>query len=67
VFHNQYPKESLANELLKYDEEISHYNANRSGTKSDNDWAEHIISYYREAMSYNTLDALRRRGFDICQ
>ena len=67
VFHNQYPKDSLVNELLKYDEEITNYNTTRSGTKSNNDWAAHIINYYREAMSYNTLDALRRRGFDIAQ
>ena len=27
----------------------------------------HIIGYYREAMAYKTLDALRRRGFDVKQ
>ena len=60
-----YRQDNLVPELLEYDDQIKEYNATRSGTKSDNDWASHIISYYREAMDYHTLDALRRRGFDI--
>ena len=51
--------------LKGYDAEITRYNATRSGTKSDNDWAAHIISYYDEAMDYNMKEALRHRGFDI--
>ena len=65
IFSNEYPQESLVPDLLDYDETIKEYNATRSGTKTDNDWASHIISYYQEAMSYCTLNALRRRGFDI--
>ncbi len=53
--------------LLDYDAEIKRYNATRAGEKTDNDWAGHIVDYYREAMSYNTLGALRRRGFDVRQ
>ncbi len=65
IFKNRYREDSMLPDLMAYDKEITEYNATRSGTKTDNDWAEHIISYYREAMSYNTLDALRRRGFDV--
>ncbi len=65
IFKNRYREDSMLPDLMAYDKEIKEYNATRSGTKTDNDWAEHIISYYREAMSYNTLDALRRRGFDV--
>lgn len=67
IYHNKYRQDSMVRELLDYDEEIQQYNKTRSGTKSDNDWCEHIISYYREAMGYHTLAALRRRGFDVCQ
>lgn len=65
IFKNRYREDSMLPDLMAYDKEITEYNATRSGTKTDNDWAEHIVSYYREAMSYNTLDALRRRGFDV--
>ena len=65
IHHNMYRQDNMVPELMAYDSEIKEYNATRSGSKSDNDWAEHIVSYYREAMGYNTLDALRRRGFDI--
>lgn len=57
--------DNLCDELLEYDKEISVYNATRSGTRSDNDWASHIVDYYRMAMSYQMLAAVRRRGFDV--
>lgn len=65
IFKNKYREGSMVSELMDYDREISEYNATRAGTKTDNDWADHIIGYYREAMSYKTLDMLRRRGFDV--
>ena len=67
VFHaNSYsPDASLIDGLKQYDADVTEYNATRSGTKSDNDWGAHIISYYSEAMGYHMLDALRARGFDI--
>lgn len=65
IHNNQYGTDDyLLPELDNYDAEISRYNATRSGTRSDNDWVSHILEYYKEAMSYHTLDALRRRGFD---
>lgn len=66
IFKNKYRQDDLVHDLLDYDREITEYNANRAGMKTDNDWADHIIGYYREAMSYKTLDSLRRRGFDMC-
>ncbi len=57
--------ELLLSSLEAYNKEISYYNATRKGTKTDNDWCDHILSYYREAMNYRMLDALRARGFDV--
>lgn len=65
IHHNHYRSDDLTPELIKYDEDISRYNKTRSGDTTDNDWATHIIDYYRHAMSYNMLDALIRQGFDI--
>ena len=65
IFKNQYRQDSMVPDLFAYDREITEFNATRTGTKTDNDWADHIVGYYREAMTYKTLDMLRRRGFDI--
>lgn len=52
--------------LEEYDSQIKTYNATRAGgTTTENDWCDHILGYYREAMGYRMLDALRRRGFDV--
>ncbi len=67
VFNNVYRQSDMTDDLMAYDNEISHYNQTRSGTTSNNDWAAHIIGYYSEAMSYRILDALRSRGFDVKQ
>lgn len=56
----------LAEDVLDYDAQVTRYNETRSGATTTNDWVAHIISYYREAMPYQMLDALRLRGFD-CQ
>lgn len=65
VHNNKYSDDlPLVNALEKYDAEVTAYNAVRAGSKTTNDWATHIISYYVEAMNYNMLDALRARGFD---
>ncbi len=65
IHHNIYSDDlPLVNALEKYDAEVTAYNAVRAGSKTTNDWATHIISYYVEAMNYNMLDALRAQGFD---
>ena len=65
VHNNKYSDDlPLVNALEKYDAEVTAYNAVRTGSKTTNDWATHIISYYVEAMNYNMLDALRAQGFD---
>ena len=65
IHHNEYSDDlPLVDALEKYDAEVTAYNAVRAGSKTTNDWATHIISYYVEAMNYNMLDALRARGFD---
>lgn len=67
VVHQQvYQQDGYLLPLLEeYDSQITTYNATRSGAQTDNDWCGHIVDYYREAMSYRMLDALRRRGFDL--
>lgn len=66
IFRDKYPEDKeLQPQLQAYDEEITRYNATRSGTTTDNDWGLHIMSYYEEAMSYKILEALKRQGFDI--
>lgn len=65
VHSNTYRDENLTDTLLAYDKEIEEYNRTRAGSKSDNDWASHIVDYYRMAMDYRMLSAIRRRGFDV--
>ena len=66
VFHNCYPQDEaeMTADIMEYNETIKEYNRTLAGDKTDNDWATHIISYYREAMNYGMLRALQRRGFD---
>lgn len=65
IHQNNYRNDNITDMLLNYDATISEYNNNRSGTKTDNDWAAHIIDYYKMAMNYKMLDALQQQGFDI--
>ena len=64
IHSNKYRHDDLAPELLRYDAEVTRYNASRSGARTDNDWIGHMTGYYQEAMRYTMLDALRHRGFD---
>ena len=65
IHKDKYSSDSTLVEALKaYDAEVTHYNATREGTKTDNDWAKHIVSYYAEAMNYHMLEALRSQGYD---
>lgn len=65
IHHNSYRKDDMVPELREYDKLIHQYNATRAGGTSNNDWLQHIISYYREAMNYEILEALKQQGFDI--
>lgn len=65
IHSNHYRTDDMTSDLLEYDNRITQYNITRSGTTSDNDWANHIIEYYNEAMNYEMLDAIRSQGFDI--
>lgn len=68
IHSNTYPSDQeLMPMLHAYDDEITLYNSTRSGTQTTNDWVDHIVSYYREAMGYRILSALRRQGFDCRQ
>ena len=65
IHSNHYRTDDITQDLIDYDNRITQYNATRSGSTSYNDWASHIIEYYREAMNYEMLDALRSQGFNI--
>lgn len=67
VHKDRYRQDDMTADLRQYDDTVTRYNATRTGTKSDNDWCAHIISYYREAMNYRMADAFRARGFDFRQ
>lgn len=67
IHQNRYRDDDLLPDLTAYDEEITRFNATRSGSKTDNDWASHIVDYYHQAMSYRLLEALRQRGFDAIE
>lgn len=64
IHHDTYRRDNMAPDLLAYDAEVTRYNATRSGTQTQNDWVNHMLGYYREAMNYTMLTALRHRGFD---
>ncbi len=68
VFHkNSYRQdnEQMVAEMAAYDEVVKHYNQTRAGGTSDNDWVDHILDYYRHAMSYQILDYLKAQGYDV--
>lgn len=65
IHSNHYRTDDMTQNLIDYDNRIIQYNTTRSGSTSDNDWASHIINYYREAMNYEMLDALRSQGYDV--
>lgn len=66
-FKNSYTTDEakLADDLLKYDGIVSHYNRTRSGETTENDWAGHIIGYYKHALGYKILEYLKSQGYDI--
>lgn len=65
IHHEHYCDENIAEGVTTYDKEITDYTASRSGNVKIHDWTGNILSYYREAMNYHILDALRSQGFDI--
>lgn len=65
IHHNHYRTDSLAEDILTYDAEVTRYNESRAGGASTNDWIGHMIGYYHEMMHYRMLEALRLRGFDL--
>lgn len=67
IFKNRYcaDEEKLVDDLEKYDEVVTHYNATRAGGTSTNDWVAHILDYYRHAMDYRILDYLKDQGYDV--
>ena len=64
IHSNTYRQDDLTADLMDYDSVVADYNSKRSGSKTNNVWISHMLGYYREAMSYTMLTALRHRGFD---
>lgn len=68
MFHkNHYRQdiEKMVDELEEYDNVVKEYNRTRSGDTTTNDWCDHILDYYRHAMSYRILDYLKSQGYDV--
>lgn len=63
IHHNRYRQDDMTADLLGFDETVSEYNRTRTGSKSDNDWTAHIVSYYHEGVAKNILEAMRRRKY----
>lgn len=58
-------REAMVDEMETYDSNVKEYNRTRSGGTTENDWCDHILDYYRHAMSYRILDYLKAQGYDI--
>lgn len=65
IFKERYGTENMAEKLLAYDRDFTQYHATRAGNTSDKDWIGEILGYYREAMDYDMLRALRARGYSL--
>lgn len=63
IHHNAYRTDDMTAEILAYDREVSEYNRTRSGSQTTNDWASHIIGYYKEGEHKDILAALQQQGF----
>lgn len=67
IHHDTYRNDEgvMVAEVEQYDNEIAEYTAHRSGNVKVHAWLDNILSYYREALSFDMLDHLRKRGFNI--
>ncbi len=65
IHQNHYRTDDMTDELKEYNQTIIHYNQTRSGTTTTNDWASHMVDYYKEAMNYKIKEYLKSQGFDI--
>ncbi len=62
VHQNQYSSdEEMRPWLSAYDREICQYNQERSGDRTTNDWATHILDYHREAMNHSIASYLEHQ------
>lgn len=64
-FKNRYGVGGMAQKLLDYNQLVIRYHQTRSTNKSDEDWAAHILEYYREGMGYDMLAFLRQQGYGM--
>ena len=65
IHQNHYRTDDMTDELVADDNTGIEYNRTRTGTKSDNDWCDHILDYYREALKYRMRDYLTEQGCDV--
>ena len=65
IHPNHYRTDDMTPELIDYDKTVINYNQTRTGTKSDNDWCDHILDYYREALKYRMRDYLVEQGCEV--
>jgi hypothetical protein len=65
VHENHYRTDDIKPELLAYNEEVTAYNAVRTGDKTTNDWGKHILDYHQIAMKYNIEKYTWDQGFHL--
>lgn len=65
IHENHYRTDDIKPELLAYNEEVTQYNAVRSGDKTTNDWGHHMLDYHQIAMKYDIEKYTWDQGFHI--
>jgi nitroreductase len=65
IHQNHYRNDTVAKDLIDYDQKICAYNETRSGDKTDNDWGGHILNYYEKALEYDMKSYVKNQGFHI--
>ena len=55
------PDEKLAPLLETYDRQVAEFNRSRTGDRTDNDWAGHIVDYHRHSMEHGIGEYLEKQ------
>lgn len=62
VHQNRYASDrEMQPQLAAYDQQVHHFNLNRAGDRTDNDWAGHIAEYHRHSMTHGIGEYLEEQ------
>ncbi|MBR6749310.1 MAG: nitroreductase family protein [Bacteroidaceae bacterium] len=67
IHHNQYHTNGMSELLARHDRNIALYNHSHSIGTTDKGWAIHMTEYYKEGMSYHTLDYYNQQGYGVVE